>query len=103
MKGEFTEHQEVPCEFTPALYLAGYSDLVDEVSATVDDSVNTLLALGHNPGWESVVYTLTGESVTMKTANAALLECEGDTWSAAIRSRGQWRQRDFIVSRELSD
>lgn len=93
---------DIPVEFVRGLYLAGYHDLLQEV-AVVDDQLRTLLVLGHNPGWEVVVQKLTGEFVQLKTANAALLECDLNEvdWQQALRSRQQWQQIDLVRAREL--
>lgn len=91
---------DVAVEFLRALYLAGYDALVN-VCGIVDDDVVTLLTLGHNPGCEAIVETLTGEPITMKTATAALLTGAGARWSDALSSRRQWKTLDVIYPREL--
>ena len=50
-------------------------------------AVRTLLVLGHNPGWQEIVLTLTGVVIEMKTATAALLTGAGETWDDALRAR----------------
>ena len=99
MQAGFTN--DVPVEFVRALYLASYGELLQEV-AIVDDTVQTLLVLGHNPGWETVVRILTGEPVVLKTANAALLEGEGNDWQDALRNQTRWRQVEIIRARDLA-
>jgi hypothetical protein len=36
--------------------------------------------MGHNRGWEEAASLLSGVSVELKTANAALLEAPGSSW-----------------------
>jgi phosphohistidine phosphatase len=81
---------EVPVEFVRVLYHAGYAEIVGVVEI-VPETVSTLLVLGHNPGWEELVHTLSGQRVTLKTATAALLTGSGATWSEALRDRRGWQ------------
>ncbi len=84
--------------FTRELYHAGLGAL--QTAATDWPSgAETVLVLGHNPGWESTVSNLTGIPVTMTTGNAALLVGEGATWAEAM-SNG-WRLDRLIRPREL--
>lgn len=68
---------------TRALYLAGLGTL-QEVLAGIDDEVRTILALGHNPGWENAASQLAGRPLRMTTANVVLLELEPGPWERAI-------------------
>lgn len=74
----------IPVEFRSELYLAGL-EAIQLYLAKLD--VKTVLVLGHNPGWEMAIASLTGLSVSMKTANAALLESEGEDWRAVLFSK----------------
>lgn len=81
------------------LYHAGMDEAADAL-AEVDDEIQSVLLLGHNPGWEDVVAYLSGTPVTMTTANAVLLEGDGETWQDALE-RGSWRLIEVIRPREL--
>ncbi len=81
------------------LYHAGMDEVVDALTDVIDD-IECVLLLGHNPGWEDVVAYLSGVSVTMTTANAVLLEGEGDSWQEALE-RGSWQLVEVIRPREL--
>lgn len=94
--------EEIPAEFLRALYLAGYSG-VSAAAGLVPTMANTLMVLGHNPGLEEVVFTLSGQSVELKTATAALLENEADNWIDGLASRSTWRLIDVIRGREMGD
>jgi phosphohistidine phosphatase len=88
----------VGIDYCASLYLASAEELKSEL-LRVSDEVETLLVLGHNPGWEGVVYRLTGESITMKTATAALLQAECETWGDAFRS--EWILEGVVNPRDL--
>lgn len=92
--------EPVPATFLRSLYLAGPKSVREE-TAHVDDSVECLLVLGHNPGWEQLVYDLSGEQVVMKTATAALLTREIDSWSDAFNTPS-WNLDHVLYPRELS-
>ncbi len=83
---------------THALYHAGLEELWTEAHS-VNEAYETLLALGHNPGWEMALYALSGVHEEMTTANAALLEGSGESWPEALR--GRWELHALIRPREL--
>lgn len=90
---------EVPARFSQALYHAGARALWEELSRC-PPGARCVLALGHNPGWESVVAALSGEHHSFTTANAALLEApEGARWSS-LPPRG-WRLHALLRPKEL--
>ncbi|MCA9262486.1 MAG: histidine phosphatase family protein [Planctomycetales bacterium] len=92
---------ELQADFLYALYHAGLSELSD-VLFTVDDSYESILALGHNPGWQEAVSWLSGQfGIPMSTANAALLEIEADTWRGGLQQAGHWTLVDVIRPKEL--
>jgi phosphohistidine phosphatase SixA len=86
--------------FLPQLYLAGIEQVRAACVGLADD-VGTVLVLGHNPGWEDAARWLSGEEVRMTTANAALLEHEGDSWSSALGEPGSWSLRRLLRPKEL--
>jgi phosphohistidine phosphatase len=92
---------DLDCEVvaTRDLYHAG-TDEVREACYALPDAVETVLMLGHNPGWEDALHDLCGESQPMTTANAALLSVEARDWTAAINSGG-WTLHELIRPREL--
>lgn len=92
--------QDVQVRFLPSLYSSGTEDLATELSGVADD-ITSVLALGHNPGWEDAVEWLSGQSVRLTTANAALLEGSGSSWSAALGDSGSWNLCDVIRPKEL--
>ena len=98
MASEFDPQPAV--EFLAALYAAGWEDLAGPL-AEISDNISTALVLGHNPGWEEVVHWLTRESVRLTTANAALVECETDSWSDVVRHAGNWSLKKVIRPKEI--
>lgn len=84
--------------FTRALYLADLEEL-RRAAAAWPETAGTVLALGHNPGWEDALSLLSESPQTMTTGNAGLLEIEAPTWSDALR--GPMRLVDVIRPRDL--
>jgi phosphohistidine phosphatase len=69
--------------FRRELYHAGIAEvraLLDLVPA----SAQTLMLLGHNPGWEELVTLLAKKRVEMKTAYAAVFESEAADFASAL-------------------
>jgi phosphohistidine phosphatase len=87
-------------EFSPALYHASIEPLREAIQLLPDDA-KIVLALGHNPGWEIAVHWLCGATVEMKTATAALLECEAASWMESVAMRGGWDLVDVVRPKEL--
>lgn len=83
---------------SPRLYLAGLGALRAEASGW-PPGWETVLALGHNPGWELAATQLCGQRVELKTASCALLEGQGPTWSAALGA--PWRLVRVVHPRAL--
>lgn len=70
---------------TRDLYLSGYDAYLEQVSY-LPNYVETVLVIGHNPTMESLVYLLSGESVSMPTAAIAVIQLPIDTWSDQVTS-----------------
>jgi hypothetical protein len=84
----------------PSLYLAGLGAL-QESAAAWPVFAQTVLALGHNPGWEQALGQLGGSWAGMTTANAGLLIGRGVSWSAALE--GSWELEAVLRPRELGE
>lgn len=82
----------------PGLYLGGLGAL-QESSARWPESWGTVLALGHNPGWERALAVLGGEALRLTTANCALLVGHGERWEQALE--GAWTLHELARPREL--
>jgi phosphohistidine phosphatase len=70
--------------FEPRIYEASLSDLLEIVS-TVENDCEKLLIVGHNPGFERLVGSLTGEFHAMPTAALAEIELPIENWSETMR------------------
>ena len=88
----------IEATFVASLYLAGPAAL-KEAMMGLSDEVESLVVLGHNPGWEGVVHRLTGVDVTMKTATAALLRSDCESWEDAFDV--EWSLEEVVYPREL--
>ena len=89
----------IPVEYLRSFYLAGYAE-VAAAAAVIPEDAQTVLLLGHNPGWEEVVEVLSGEFIVMKTAMAALLKGPALPWPDAIRERGVWQLEQIVRGRD---
>jgi phosphohistidine phosphatase len=63
-----------------------------EIVAQIDDDANLAMLVGHNPGLEELLATLTGEAHTLQTAALACIELEIEKWSKLRAGAGrlQW-------------
>jgi phosphohistidine phosphatase len=64
----------------PELYLAEPPAYLDALKR-LEQSVNRVLVVGHNPGIETLLYRLTGEAEHMPTAALAVCDLAIDSWS----------------------
>lgn len=81
--------------FTESLYLSGLA-AIRQVIEGVPAAVDSLLLLGHNPGFSLAASWLTGDEIELKTAFAAVLEAEGATWAETMRI-GRWKLADLLT------
>ena len=89
---------EIETDFVRGLYQAGVEDLRRALPC-VPHETSCLLLLGHNPGWEQVVFRLCQEQLVMKTGTAVLLQSDCQKWTDALNSR--WLLVEAIHPREL--
>lgn len=79
---------EPTVQLASPLYHGALGEIIDVLRLQLNGEA-TVLALGHNPGWEDAVAALSGRHLRMKTANAALLS-HSEPWEVALRRR-DWR------------
>lgn len=84
---------------TGELYNAGRDQLLAFVS-TLPDAANRVLLIGHNPGLEELLETLTGQCVALTTAAIAHLESPVESWQqlqegAPARLVRLWQPREL--------
>jgi phosphohistidine phosphatase len=77
---------DIPCEIRPEIYRASLDILIPITNKILENQ--TTLILGHNPGCELLVATLSGEFHQMPPATCALFIKEGNNWGleAVLRS-----------------
>lgn len=91
---------DTPLQLHRRLYLAGVLEL-REVLAEAPAGPRTLLALGHNPGWEEALTWLCGAQEPMKTGAAALLTCVAPSWAAAVAASGGFTLDALLAPKTL--
>lgn len=78
--------------FDASLYLAGVEAVRRAASTHESDfsGARTVMVLGHNPGWEEMVRSLSGHRVDLKTAHAAVLESRSRDagWTECLADEG---------------
>ncbi|RZA14845.1 MAG: phosphohistidine phosphatase [Proteobacteria bacterium] len=95
----------VPVKKLGLLYLAEVDTILDRIYE-VEDSVRTLLLIGHNPGWSEAATQLRQVPVGLDTAQAAWLEKKlivkedsrdvESSWTDLLNSQGVWRLRGIL-------
>lgn len=73
-----------PNSIDDRMYAASASQLLDVVRDLADEA-DTVVLVGHNPGFEDLVSLLTGESLSMPTSALAVIGLNG-SWSTASHS-----------------
>ena len=84
----------------PRLYHASAAEILAVIRSVVEDSVATVMVVGHNPGLEELIARLTGEREPFPTAALAQIRLPIERWSApdtAIRGAlvGLWRPKEL--------
>ena len=79
---ETTEMAGLTAQFDQRIYDASTDELLAIVRQT-DDSVNRLMMLGHNPGFERLASQLVGQSIEMTTGSVAEIELASENWDEA--------------------
>jgi phosphohistidine phosphatase len=82
------------------IYEAGLSQLLRIVSE-MDSSYNTVLLIGHNPGFEELAESLTGQYIRLPTAALAVIDLSVDRWSDARPRSGKLRA--LVTPKELKN
>lgn len=102
VKGLFSDVDLEPeVVFTRSLYHAGLNEIREAIAEHGDDATE-ILVVGHNPGWEDAVATLSGAHHRFTTCNAALFEVEAESWDEAFES-GDWHLDALLKPRDLAD
>jgi len=70
-------------------YAASVGELLDIVRS-LDEELDTVVLVGHNPGLEDLAQTLTGDWTALPTSALAVIELDGP-WASAGRAPGVLR------------
>ncbi|KAL5206099.1 hypothetical protein ABZP36_034308 [Zizania latifolia] len=104
----FQEHvkglSEAIVHFIPSFYSIAAMDgqtaehLQKAICEYSSDEILTVMCMGHNKGWEEAASMFSGDSVVLKTCNAALLEAEGKSWVEAfsLAGLGGWKFHGIV-------
>jgi phosphohistidine phosphatase len=88
--------ESIDVQFERGLYCAGLGELQGSAEEWSNDW-NTVLTLGHNPGWSHAASVLSSSQVEMTTANCVLLESAALTWTDALS--GPWTLVELLRPR----
>jgi phosphohistidine phosphatase len=81
---------DAPVTFAEHLYDASAGTVIDEING-VDDDVNTLLVIGHEPAMSSVALGLADESESNHDAAEGISTKFPTSAIAVLRTRASWR------------
>jgi phosphohistidine phosphatase len=86
--------------FDQRIYEASARRLLEVVSQ-IEDSAGSVMLVGHNPGFEDLIDSLTNEAQRMPTAALACVELSVEKWSTVRPGAGQLKW--LITPKELKD
>lgn len=86
--------------FNHRIYEASPARLLDVIGEQ-DETVETILLVGHNPGLEGLIKILTGDLQPMPTAGLAVIDLEINKWSDINTSTGSLRM--LIRPKEIEE
>ena len=89
---------KVELRFDKRIYDAGVSRLLKVVSQ-IEDAANTVMLVGHNPGFEELFEALTGEARNLPTASLACIELSVEKWSKVLAGVGHLKW--LVAPKEL--
>lgn len=84
-------HLDVEMKFNQAIYESSTHNLL-YIIGEIDDKYSSAMIVGHNPGFEGIVQTLSGEYQRMPTAALAVIDLEIDSWSESGKNCGTLRE-----------
>ncbi len=84
-------------QFNHKIYEASPQSLLYLI-AEFEDEFDSVMIVGHNPGFESLVRILSGENPGMPTAALAVIELEIESWSEISANCG--KLKEFLIPKE---
>ncbi len=91
---------KVKPQFEERIYEAEVRTLL-EVVESIPDSADTVIMVGHNPGFENLLSYLTGDNRHMSTCALAKIEFDVASWSELSEDSG--RLEMFVTPKDLED
>ena len=82
---------EAEIRFEEKIYEASVSTLL-QIVAEINDEFESVMLVGHNPGFEHLVRVLTGKPEPMPTAALAVIDLEIESWSDVSNDCGKLRK-----------
>lgn len=98
LKGSKRKHKPV---YDDRIYDAGVHQLL-RVVYEIDNAASTALLVGHNPGFEALLSSLTGQVRSLPTASLACIEFPTTKWSEVERGKLKWRVTPKELKRGLA-
>lgn len=95
---ETAELAGLEVRFDERIYDASTGDLLEIVGA-MDDEIERLAMVGHNPGFERLASRLIGQGIEMPTGSLAEIAIPVQRWSEAAEANG--RLTRFLKPKEL--
>jgi len=80
--------RKISIDLEPNIYEASPQVLLNIV-VTLDEENAGVMMIGHNPGMEGLVFSLTGELANMPTAAVAHIESRADSWIDVAHERAK--------------
>jgi len=85
--------------FKEDLYHADYQTILTQINA-IDNSIDTLMVVAHNPGLSQLLHYLTGDFINLVTCGIAHITFPLDDWNAVFEYTGELKQYDFPKNHE---
>jgi len=82
-------------DFNDKLYMAEVNDLITAIK-NVPPKTKSVMVIGHNPGLEALLQTLTGKVETLPTSSIAYISVPIDEWSALNTEIGRASCRERV-------
>jgi phosphohistidine phosphatase len=82
------------------LYNGGYEAL-SSLAASWPGNAATVIVVGHNPGWENAIRTLSGDDVSLEPASCALLQLTLPCGWIEAMPHQSWQLADVLHTREM--
>lgn len=84
--------------FDERIYEASPQTLLNVISE-LDETAESAMIVGHNPGLEGLIKTITGEYEPMPTAALAVIDLKAEKWGEIVNRGG--RLREIIRPKEI--